>query len=241
MSRLKSSLSFRRRARTLDRWQRASSNRREVRRMKRGRLIVMSRATNFYHNRGDRQVGHSWLVVGWVSFETDRSRALVGLAELDAPTADVQSMRRIDARGGTIYSAEFTFCWRKLSVDGHRCCDASGSKDLVRRSGATLVGAAAGDGARLWRIHCLCDVSRAYQTRLSVRSRLPKRTVDPESAYFLSPFYSPLLALPSWVPAWIAPAIFVMWMPAGFRLTCYYGRKAYYRAFFLRSAGVRGG
>jgi hypothetical protein len=56
--------------------------------------------------------------------------------------------------------------------------------------------------------------------------------VLPESAYFLSPFYSPLLALPSWMPAWIGPAIFVMWMPAGFRLTCYYARKAYYRALF---------
>src|SRR6478672_969564 len=41
--------------------------------------------------------------------------------------------------------------------------------------------------------------------------------VIPESAYFLSPFYSPLLALPSWVPAIFGPAIFVMWMPAGFR------------------------
>ena len=56
--------------------------------------------------------------------------------------------------------------------------------------------------------------------------------VLPESAYFLSPFYSPLLALPSWVPSILGPAIFVMWMPAGFRLTCYYGRKAYYRALF---------
>jgi hypothetical protein len=56
--------------------------------------------------------------------------------------------------------------------------------------------------------------------------------VNPESAYFLSPFYSPLLALPSWMPAWLGPAIFVMWMPAGFRLTCYYARKAYYRALF---------
>lgn len=54
----------------------------------------------------------------------------------------------------------------------------------------------------------------------------------PDSAYFLSPFYSPLLALPSWVPKWLGPAIFVMWMPAGFRLTCYYARRAYYRALF---------
>jgi hypothetical protein len=55
----------------------------------------------------------------------------------------------------------------------------------------------------------------------------------PESAYFLSPMYSPLMALPSWVPAWISPAMFILWMPGGFRLTCYYYRKAYYRAFFL--------
>jgi hypothetical protein len=54
----------------------------------------------------------------------------------------------------------------------------------------------------------------------------------PDSAYFLSPFYSPLLALPSWMPTWLGPAIFVMWMPAGFRLTCYYGRRAIYRSLF---------
>ena len=59
--------------------------------------------------------------------------------------------------------------------------------------------------------------------------------LHPESAYFLSPFYSPLLPIRQWLPwapAWLGPAIFVMWMPAGFRLTCYYGRKAYYRALF---------
>jgi hypothetical protein len=58
-------------------------------------------------------------------------------------------------------------------------------------------------------------------------------TLDPQHAYLLSPMYSPLLALPSWVPAWISPAMFILWMPGGFRLTCYYYRKAYYRAFFL--------
>ena len=45
--------------------------------------------------------------------------------------------------------------------------------------------------------------------------------------------YSPLLALPDWMPAWISPAMFILWMPGGFRLTCYYYRKAYYRAFIL--------
>ncbi len=56
-------------------------------------------------------------------------------------------------------------------------------------------------------------------------------SLHPDSAYFLSPFYSPLLALPQSM-AWICPAIFVMWMPAGFRVTCYYARRAYYRALF---------
>ncbi len=56
--------------------------------------------------------------------------------------------------------------------------------------------------------------------------------VLPEHAYLLSPMYSPLLVLP-WVPTWVSPAMFILWMPGGFRLTCYYYRKAYYRAFFL--------
>src|SRR5882757_8839469 len=55
----------------------------------------------------------------------------------------------------------------------------------------------------------------------------------PEHSYVLSPMYSPLIVLPKWVPAWISPAMFILWMPGGFRLTCYYYRKAYYRAFFL--------
>jgi hypothetical protein len=56
-----------------------------------------------------------------------------------------------------------------------------------------------------------------------------------EGAYYswgpyLSPFYSPLLK-PSWWP--LSPAILILWVPLGFRLTCYYYRKAYYRSFFL--------
>jgi hypothetical protein len=49
----------------------------------------------------------------------------------------------------------------------------------------------------------------------------------------LSPMYSPLLTLPDSWPRWISPALLILWMPGGFRLTCYYYRKAYYRAFFL--------
>ena len=47
---------------------------------------------------------------------------------------------------------------------------------------------------------------------------------------YLSPFYSPHLT-PGWWP--LSPALLILWAPLGFRLTCYYYRKAYYRAFFL--------
>lgn len=47
---------------------------------------------------------------------------------------------------------------------------------------------------------------------------------------YLSPFYSPLILLDWW--PW-SPAILILWAPLGFRATCYYYRKAYYRAYFL--------
>lgn len=50
-----------------------------------------------------------------------------------------------------------------------------------------------------------------------------------EVGSFLSPFYSPKLLF-SWWP--FSPAILILWIPAGFRATCYYYRKAYYRAYF---------
>src|SRR6266496_4671219 len=49
---------------------------------------------------------------------------------------------------------------------------------------------------------------------------------------YLSPFYSPLIdPQHHWWP--FSPAILILWAPLGFRATCYYYRKAYYRAFFL--------
>jgi hypothetical protein len=47
---------------------------------------------------------------------------------------------------------------------------------------------------------------------------------------YLSPFYSPKIVLTWWH---FSPAFLILWIPAGFRATCYYYRKAYYRAFFL--------
>ncbi len=38
---------------------------------------------------------------------------------------------------------------------------------------------------------------------------------------------------PSWVPGWmLSPALIILIFPAGFRLTCYYYRGAYYKAFW---------
>jgi hypothetical protein len=61
---------------------------------------------------------------------------------------------------------------------------------------------------------------------------------------YLSPFYSPELfgdaahawfgPQPSWWPSFIpfSPALLVLGGPVGFRLTCYYYRGAYYKAFW---------
>src|SRR5438874_1016246 len=59
---------------------------------------------------------------------------------------------------------------------------------------------------------------------------------------YLSPFYSPELfgtspeawfgKNPTWMPAWITAAMLILWAPGGFRVTCYYYRGAYYKAFW---------
>jgi hypothetical protein len=60
---------------------------------------------------------------------------------------------------------------------------------------------------------------------------------------YLSPFYSPEIlgdaqhawagGWPSWWPAWAtSAALLILWAPGGFRLTCYYYRGAYYKAFW---------
>ncbi len=61
---------------------------------------------------------------------------------------------------------------------------------------------------------------------------------------YLSPFYSPELfgssphawfgPKPGWWPGWLvfSPALLILWAPGGFRVTCYYYRGAYYKAFW---------
>lgn len=57
-----------------------------------------------------------------------------------------------------------------------------------------------------------------------------------EAGPYLSPFFEPLIK-PGWVPEWISPAVFILWAPLGFRTTCYYYRRTYYRSFFLSPPG----
>jgi hypothetical protein len=66
---------------------------------------------------------------------------------------------------------------------------------------------------------------------------------------YISPFYSPYFPhvfnalgihlngietiLPGGGLGWlISPALFILWVPAGFRMTCYFYRRTYYRSFF---------
>jgi hypothetical protein len=69
---------------------------------------------------------------------------------------------------------------------------------------------------------------------------------NPDVAPYLAPFSSPLIyeaqsphawlhaARPGWWPSWFpfSSAMLILIFPAGFRVTCYYYRKAYYRAFW---------
>ena len=77
------------------------------------------------------------------------------------------------------------------------------------------------------------------------------------AAPYLSPFYSPLLlaepsapgaaplshawlgAWPAWWPSWLpaSPAMLILIFPLSFRMTCYYYRKAYYRAYAASPPG----
>jgi hypothetical protein len=64
--------------------------------------------------------------------------------------------------------------------------------------------------------------------------------IENQGSHVLSPLFSPLIlpggdGLGGPIPEflwWMSPAMFILIFPAGFRGTCYYYRKAYYRAFF---------
>lgn len=54
-----------------------------------------------------------------------------------------------------------------------------------------------------------------------------------EHGELLSPFFSPNFEKWFHIPFGLTPAFLILPVPAGFRMTCYYYRKAYYRSFFL--------
>ena len=53
---------------------------------------------------------------------------------------------------------------------------------------------------------------------------------------YLSPVFEPKLHGPfsQW---WFSPALLILWVPVGFRATCYYYRRAYYRSYLLQPPG----
>ena len=63
-----------------------------------------------------------------------------------------------------------------------------------------------------------------------------------EGSKVMSPIFSPnvleweLFGLKEWgetdAPSWVNAAVLVLWIPFGFRGTCYYMRRVYYRTFF---------
>jgi hypothetical protein len=53
-----------------------------------------------------------------------------------------------------------------------------------------------------------------------------------EVAGYTSPFFAPFFR-DAPLPTWLSPAILTLWIPIGFRVTCYYFRRAYYRAYLV--------
>ncbi|MHA2336061.1 MAG: succinate dehydrogenase [Candidatus Hodarchaeales archaeon] len=53
-----------------------------------------------------------------------------------------------------------------------------------------------------------------------------------EGVHYVSPIYSPDFEF-DWWPTILSPAFVLIWIPLGFRATCYYMRRVYYRTIFL--------
>jgi hypothetical protein len=83
-----------------------------------------------------------------------------------------------------------------------------------------------GDG-----LHVPCPVPLLLGDRLDARLQ---HQVEVDG--YLSPLFSPLIA-PGWLPWFISPGLLILWIPLGFRATCYYYRKAYYRFYFADPPG----
>jgi hypothetical protein len=74
-----------------------------------------------------------------------------------------------------------------------------------------------------------------YATWAALQSDFYTYPRGSEHYTYLSPFYSPPFQeyFPNINAFKIFPAFWVVWLPIAFRLTCYYGRKAYFRSIMM--------
>jgi hypothetical protein len=87
---------------------------------------------------------------------------------------------------------------------------------------------------------CLFGGFTVYATWAALNPTGPHGEIYYQYGPYLSPFFSPYFN-PEWLhklPALLAtPALLILWAPGGFRGTCYYSRKAYYRSVFMDPPG----
>ena len=87
---------------------------------------------------------------------------------------------------------------------------------------------------------CLFGGFIVYATWAGLHPFGPNGKAYYEYGPYLSPMFSPFFN-PDWLkylPSFMqTPALLILWAPAGFRGTCYYYRKAYYRSIFLDPPG----
>ena len=82
------------------------------------------------------------------------------------------------------------------------------------------------------RLHRLRDLGRLPGRALHLRARTSRRSTRPE--LFGSSPHAWFGPKPGWWPGWLvfSPALLILPFPGLFRLTCYYYRGAYYKAFW---------
>jgi len=87
---------------------------------------------------------------------------------------------------------------------------------------------------------CLFGSFLLYATWAGLHPWGPDGKAYYEYGPYLSPMFSPFFN-PDWLKLlpWFmqTPALLILWAPAGFRATCYYYRKAYYRSIFMDPPG----
>lgn len=87
---------------------------------------------------------------------------------------------------------------------------------------------------------CLFGSFILYATWAGIHPYGPEGQAFYEYGPYLSPMFSPFFN-PDWLKVlpWFmqTPALLILWAPGGFRATCYYYRKAYYRSVFMDPPG----